>query len=337
MNVSHHIENINLSAGEIAELFNAYQNNSASIPLLSYFVAKAEDPEIKSVIEMSLEISKNSIKQISDIFKGIGHPVPKGFSMQDVNLHAPRLYSDKFMLTFVRFMARFGLLNYSEARACLARQDVRDFINQLIEDMIKLFNLADDLMLGKGLYMKEPYLPIPDRIDMIEKQSFLNGFFGDKRPINASEVNRLYLAFHRNAVGKAFLIGACQAAKDKEIKDYLYRGIKISDNHMETLSTFLRVESLPIPYSLDYEVTDSIEPVFSERLMIFFVAGLDSLGLGLTGVSFSRVMRRDLSLAFARIMSEIALYGEDGFNILIDKGWLERMPEAADRKELLDL
>lgn len=28
-------------------------------------------------------------------------------------------------------------------------------------------------------------------------------------------------------------------------------------------------------------------------------------------------------------------YSDDGLYILIDKGWLERIPEAADRKELV--
>jgi hypothetical protein len=46
-------------------------------------------------------------------------------------------------------------------------------------------------------------------------------------------------------------------------------------------------------------------------------------------------MRRDLSLVLTRFIAEIALYSEDGVNIMIDKGWLERMPEAADRKELI--
>jgi hypothetical protein len=60
------------------------------------------------------------------------------------------------------------------------------------------------------------------------------------------------------------------------------------------------------------------------------------MGLGTNGLSFSRVMRRDISLAITRFMAEIALYAEDGVNIMIDKGWLERIPQAADRKELID-
>jgi hypothetical protein len=232
-------------------------------------------------------------------------------------------------------MSRFGLTNYSEARSSCTRTDVRNFFNQTINSTLELFNMADDILLGKGIYIKEPVIPVPDIIDFVAKQSFLNGFFGDKRPLNATEISRLNLSFQRNSLGKAFLLGLSQTIKDKEIKEYLIRGKNISEKQMESISSYLNDESLPIPLSLDSEVTTSTDLVFSDKLILFHVVGLDALGLAATGISLSRVMRRDLSVMLTRFMGEIALYAEDGFNLMIDKGWFQRMPEAADRKELI--
>jgi spore coat protein CotF len=337
MDITHDTQNISLTAGETAELFSAYLNNSASKCVLSYFVEKAHDPEIKSLLKASLDGSNKMTQQIATLLKTVNHPLPRGFSMEDVNLKAASLYTDRFMLTYVRYMSKFGLTNYAEARGSCTRTDVRDFFNQSINTTIELFNMADDILLGKGLFIKEPHLPIPDIIDFVEKQSFLHGFWGDKRPLNASEVSRLSLSYHRNSLGKAFLTGLCQSTRNKVIKDYLLRGIEISENHMEAIGSILKKADLAVPACLDTEVTNSTDTVFSDKLILFHVVVLNALGLATTGISFSRMMRNDLSLVLTRFMSDIALYAEDGFNIMIDNKWFERMPEAADRKELLEV
>jgi hypothetical protein len=232
-------------------------------------------------------------------------------------------------------MLRFGLTSYAEARSSSTRSDVRNFINQSINSTLELFNKADDLLLSKGLFIKEPSIPIPDMVDFVEKQSFLNGFFGDKRPLNAAEISRLNLLYNRNSLGKALMTGLCQTTKNKEIKEYLIRGKNLSEKQMEIVASFLKNEDLPVPITLDSEVTKSTAPVFSDKLMLFHVVGLNALGLATTFKTITTNNLQDLSLALTRMMAEIGLYAEDGFNMMIDNKWFERMPEAADRKELI--
>ncbi|KJR48844.1 hypothetical protein UF75_0731 [Desulfosporosinus sp. I2] len=45
-------------------------------------------------------------------------------------------------------------------------------------------------------------------------------------------------------------------------------------------------------------------------------------------------MRKDVALSFSRLMAEILDYVKDGADLLIENGWLEKVPEAADRQEL---
>jgi hypothetical protein len=335
MKISHDIDSIKLTSGEISELFNSYLSNSASMWVLSYLEKTAQDPEIKSVLSISSVASNKMVQGIRTIFESINHPIPQGFSANDVNLDAKCLYSDKFMLIFAKYTARFGLVNYSEARGSCSRSDIRAFFNEAIQSTLALLEMTDKILLNKGLYIKDPSIPIPDRIDFVEKQSFLNGFIGEQRPLNAAEINRLYFNFNRNSLGKAFLVGLCQTTKNTELKEYFMRGKNISEKHMDSISTFLQKEALPIPESLDSEVTTSTETVFSDKLITFFVVALNAMGIGTNGISLSRVMRRDLSLALTRFIAEIALYSEDGVNIMIEKEWFERMPEAADRKDLI--
>ncbi|MED4761612.1 DUF3231 family protein, partial [Priestia megaterium] len=44
--------------------------------------------------------------------------------------------------------------------------------------------------------------------------------------------------------------------------------------------------------------------------------------------------RRDLSVDYARMITEMGLLAEDGANLLIDNGWMEQPPTATDRGDL---
>jgi hypothetical protein len=52
------------------------------------------------------------------------------------------------------------------------------------------------------------------------------------------------------------------------------------------------------------------------------------------GRSLGLSPRRDLGANYVRLTAEIALFTEDGANIMIDNGWLEQPPHATDRDQL---
>jgi hypothetical protein len=41
--------------------------------------------------------------------------------------------------------------------------------------------------------------------------------------------------------------------------------------------------------------------------------------------------RRDLGGMYAKFLTDIGLYVEDGVNIMIEQGWMEQPPKAIDR------
>jgi hypothetical protein len=114
----------------------------------------------------------------------------------------------------------------------------------------------------------------------------------------------------------------------------MIRGKEISKKHIEIFSTYLNKNDLPSPMTWDSEVTDSTEPPFSDKLMMYHVGLLSTLGIGNYGVALSLSPRRDIATDLARLIAEVGLYAEDGANITIKNAWLERPPSAIDRNEL---
>jgi hypothetical protein len=45
-------------------------------------------------------------------------------------------------------------------------------------------------------------------------------------------------------------------------------------------------------------------------------------------------MRADLSTFYSKVIGEILLYADEGFSIMVNRGWLEQPPQATNRKEL---
>ncbi|NMO76075.1 DUF3231 family protein [Niallia alba] len=68
----------------------------------------------------------------------------------------------------------------------------------------------------------------------------MNTWFGEKRPLNTLEIGELFAAVERNTIGLVLLMGLIQVMKDKEIKDYLLKGKKLTERQIEAFSKFLK-------------------------------------------------------------------------------------------------
>lgn len=68
--------------------------------------------------------------------------------------------------------------------------------------------------------------------------------------------------------------------------------------------------------------------------MMFHVTVLIASAIAEYGISISVSPRRDSGVMYTRLMAEVAKYAEDGSNILIDNGWMEQPPIAADRDKI---
>jgi Protein of unknown function (DUF3231) len=192
-----------------------------------------------------------------------------------------------------------------------------------------------DLMLKQGTYVKAPYISTPDKVDFVKKQHFLAGFFGQQRSITAVEISHLFLNAQTNAIGKALITGFAQIAQKEEVKKFLLRGKELSQKYVNTFSDFLIKEDLPAPMSWDSGVLNTTDYIFSDKLIMYNVSAMIAAGIGNYGMALAASPRRDLGLKYMSLIPEVALYAEDGANIMIKHGWIEEPPQADDRDQII--
>jgi hypothetical protein len=134
-------------------------NDSGSKCVLTHFLEKAEDEEIRSVIEIALNLSKTHIQKLTSIFIEENFVVPNGFKVDEhVNLASSKLFSDSFVLEFINQMAKIGLTNYAASVASSIRDDITEYYMECTTETMQLYKLSKDLLLLKGLFVKTPYM-----------------------------------------------------------------------------------------------------------------------------------------------------------------------------------
>lgn len=182
--------NIKLTASEMACVWTTYINNCMSKCVLTYMLKHLEDVDIKPIIQMALDISETHLDFLTTLFKKENFAAPNAFNENDVNLNAPRLYTDSYCINYVNHMAKAGMLAISGMVAMSAREDIRSFFTTAITETASLYNSSSEVLLSKGLFVRSPYIEVPGETDYIDSKKYLSGLnlFGDKRPLNAKEV-----------------------------------------------------------------------------------------------------------------------------------------------------
>lgn len=244
-------------------------NDTVSVCMNSHFLEKVEDTKVRPIIEFVLKCSKNNISMLENIFASENFPIPIGFTEEDVNPKAPRLFSDSFVLMYLREMSILAMAASGAALGIVTREDVVDLHKVVLRDAIQLQDQTRRLMLKQGTYIRPPFISTPDEVDFVEKQQFLAGFFGKKRAITAVEVTHLFLNVQTNSIGKALITGFAQIAEKDEVKQYLLRGKELAQKHMDIFSNLLTKEDLPAPMSWDSGISDCTTRIFSDKIMMF--------------------------------------------------------------------
>ena len=329
-------ENIRLSSSEIAGLWETYMQESMAYCILIHLAQHLKDEEIKPLVEKSLELAKSHIKQIETIFNEEKFPIPDAFSDEDVDLTAPPLFHDEFSLSFIYSMNRMAMVKFAFTTSNVARTDVRKFFTDCLNESTNSFNKAVTLMLNKGIYERPPMINYPEKVEYIESESLFTGYLNKKRKINVLEINEIFYNIVRNYYGSLLCLGLLQVSRDEEVKKYIKNGKKICDKQIEIFNEILLKEDLLGAVPLAVVVTDSTTSPFSDRLIVQLFHSLNQMDITLLGHSLSLSMRSDLTLHFSQLIFEVIQYSKDGFDILVNRKWLEQPPQATDRKKLMD-
>ncbi|MBM7554802.1 DUF3231 family protein [Thalassobacillus pellis] len=323
-----------LTSGEMGKLWATYTGNTMAKCVLSYYLKNVEDKDIKKVLKYALSLTKTYISDIETIFKRGDFPIPVGLTDDDVNLDAPRLFKDEFYLYYLQYTGKAGMSLYSKAISIVTRKDIREFFAKALNDVVLLMNHTNDVLKSKGMLMNSPAMPNPNGIDFVNKQSFLNGFLGNVRPLHGLEIAHLFDNINNDITSKALIIGFSQGAKHSRVRKFLERGRNINERHIDKLSQKLNEDYLPSPTLLDHLVTSSTIPPFSDKLMVFHKVDMFSMEIREYANGASLNGRKDIGAIYARCLMDVSLYVKTGANILIEKGWMEQPPLAVNRNHL---
>ena len=168
-------ENVKLTSAEMASLWDAYISYTHTICILKYFKEKAEDQEVVEILNSVNQSLDNSKKKLVAIFQQEKMPVPAGFSEQDVDVNAPRLFSDTFSLMYVKNLARVMLTSCALMFTVSTRKDIRELFRELFKEGTSLFDKVSDVMLAKGIYIRPPFIEPPKKNDFVESKDYLSG------------------------------------------------------------------------------------------------------------------------------------------------------------------
>lgn len=326
-----------LTSSEIASIWTGYMNDSMSKCILSYFLKQIEDEDIRPVIQFAYDISFKHLEKLANIFKQEKLPIPTAFTMgHDVNLNAPRLFTDSFMLTYINHMAKAGMLAYSGFVSMSAREDIRTYFITGLQEVSALFNQSSIVALSKGVFIRSPYISYPTTTDYVDSKQYLSGFsfFSKQRPLNSMEISHLFMNIQTNLIGAKLSLAFGQTSPRKDVQDWMIRGSKIAEKHIQIFTKALLNNDIQSPISSDIAISDSTIPAFSDKLTMFHMSFLTAAGTGNYATAAAASQRSDLFLNYERLSFEIAQYAKDGADIMIRHNWLEQPLGTKDKEQL---
>jgi hypothetical protein len=323
-----------LTSSEIASLWTQYLQETSSVCACKYVLATVKDPEIRSVYQLSLDLSEKHVNELKAIFQKEDFPIPIGFTDEDVNLNAPPLFTDDFWLEYLYNMTIHGLFGHNLSFSVSIRKDIRDFHYQCNLDAMDVYNQSIEVLLSKGLYDKPPGFSNPNTIEFITDLSYAVDVIGERRKLNAIECGNIYFNLKKSILTKTILLGFMQVTKNEEVRDFMEKGVKLANKHIRIFSSILHEENLHSPPLLDNQVTNSLISPFSDKFMMAHSGFLFSAAMSYYGTALSTSMRVDIighcEAAILRDMKMTAIWG----NIMIKNGWLEKPPEASSQQQL---
>ncbi|QTL51266.1 DUF3231 family protein [Priestia aryabhattai] len=327
-------DDMRLTSSEITSLWVQYIQETMAICISKYVLATVKDNEVRSLFKFCLELSEKHLKTLKKLLNDESFPLPNGFTEKDVNLKAPPLFTDFFWLEYIHDMTTHGLSGYSTSYRRSIRKDIRNYYYQCNMDAMDVYNRSIDILLSKGLYERDPYFSTPQKTEFITDIAYAMNIFGKKRPLNSMEVGNIYSNLRKSILVKAILLGFQQVTQDKKVHKFMNDGLNICAKHIDIFSSILHEENLHSPRLLDTQVTTSTISPFSDKLMLFHIGFMFNLAMVYYATAMAESMRIDIiGHCEASMLRDLKIATTWG-NIMIEKGWIEKPPEANDRKEL---
>ena len=184
--------------------------------------------------------------------------------------------------------------------------------------------------------LKAPIIQIPDRVDFVHNKEYFGALlFGENRPLNAIEISHIFSLMETKQLLMVLNLGYGQIVKSNKIKDFISQAIQLSDKQLSKLGSLLTNENLPVPTSIGDFVANSTESSHSDKLILSHVTVVIGYIVAEYGMALTNSARKDLAITYSKFLVEVVSMAKDGAELMIESGWLEKVPETTDRKKLI--
>ncbi|MFD1738636.1 DUF3231 family protein [Bacillus salitolerans] len=326
-----------ISSSEIGTLWLTYQEKTLILRVLEYFIEKSDDQQAINIMGGLWQELDLFVDKIKGIFENEGIAIPKGFTSEDVNLEAPKLYDNGFDIMFIRILKEISMGMYTLNMNMSYREDIMSIYERLTTITHRIYKLSTLYLLNRGILTLPPKVTMPKTTEFIKNTSYLNGFtlFSNERALNAIELGTLHHGIETNNIGKQLITGFAQCADDKEVKQYFVKGKELAKKQIKIFEEILLDAEVQFSATSGSTVTTSTTAPFSQKLMMFCIYLLN--GFGIVGSSFGSIfsLRNDLTVKQAIIAKDIYFYTNEGIKIMIKNGWMEEPPQMEDRSKII--
>ncbi|MGJ7909998.1 DUF3231 family protein [Neobacillus sp. LXY-1] len=327
-------EKFKLTSSEIGSLWGEYVNGTAIDLVMKYMYSTIEDEAIKAVFNDAIKTFEKQKKQMITFIENEGFPVPIGFNESDLYLGKQRLFSDAFCLNYLHVMTLHGLLGHITAFSISVRKDLRDFYDSCDHDGKKMYHQTIEQLLNKGLFQRDPLFYAYEHPQFISSHDFKDGIFGKGRTLTATEIISISLNLKKSIIAKTLSIAFSQVAESKEVREFLSESEKTADGQIKALAKILQADNLPVPKSLETEVTISTDSPFSDKLLMYHMGFLFQAAQTYHGAGLATSMRTDLVTTYEATIIQNLLVTKKWFDIMVNNKWLEQPPLAPNRSEI---
>lgn len=327
-------DKLKLTSSEIGTLWGEYVNGTSADIVNKYMFSIIEDEAIKAIFEDAIITFEKQKKQIIIFMENEGFPVPIGFSEMDLFKDKPRLFTDIFCLNYLHIMTLHGLLGHTTALAVSVRKDLREFYDSCDNDAKKMYHQTIELLLEKGSFQRDPLFYPAKNPEYISSHDFTDGIFGKGRKLAATEIIAISFNLKKSIMTKTLSIAFSQVAQTKEVRKFLTDSEKTADGQIKTFAKIMQTDNLPVPKSLETEVTTSTDSPFSDKLMLYHIGFLFQAAQNYHGAGLASSMRTDLVTTYEATILKNLMVTKKWYNLMVQNKWLEQPPLAPNRNEL---
>jgi len=323
-----------ITSSELANLWMTYQEKTMILRMLEHFLEHA-DSEAKQLLQTHYESAGKAIDIITEIFKHEGAAIPVGFTANDINKGVPKLFDFLYDIMYLHMMTKVEMSLFSLFCGISYRSDINDLFISWTAESQALNNEVTQFLLEKGVLVRPAFVSMPKEVHFVQENHYRKfGLFGEKRSLNTIEVSLIHHAIETNLVGMQLMIGFAQVAENKDVQQYLVKGMKLSKKIEVDLGEFLRQSYIEPPATHAGKATSSQIAPFSDKLMMYNTSLLTSFGLGTNAIGGAFSLRNDLPAKMSLLAKDIFTFAQEGGKILIKNGWMEEPPQMEDRNQL---